>query len=361
MPLRQVQSQNTPIEALRRALTGERLHHAYLFAGPDGVGKGLTAQGLAEALLCERPLPDGDACGECNTCNRTQRRQHPDFHVVERGRKKDGNREQQIKIDQIRSLQQALSYKAYEASKRVIILFDAHAMNPATANALLKTLEEPGEDTHFVLVTAAPHLLLPTILSRCQRVRFGPLPRAVVAEHLLKGAGVTPEVADLLAGLSEGSIGRGLEIADSPVLSERQSLIEQIDDPQALYKVPALMDLAESLSRRKPDLPLIFQVLRSWFRDISLLQTGMPEEALVHRDLVDALKARARALSPTQTLARLTEVSQAEQAIAYGSANARMTLETLMLKLATQRPSASRKGPHAHSATLARLISTVSS
>ncbi|MFN3202828.1 MAG: DNA polymerase III subunit delta' [Bradymonadia bacterium] len=351
-----IESQSAPIEALRRALNGGRLHHAYLFAGPDGVGKALTAQALAEALLCETPLEMGDACGQCNTCLRTKQRQHPDLHIVQRGRKKDGSPEQQIKIDQIRTLQQALSYKAYEAHRRVVILLDAHAMNPATANALLKTLEEPGPNTHFILVSAAPHLLLPTILSRCQRVRFGPLPRNVVARHLAEKAGLEPEMADLLAGLAEGSIGRGLEIAESPVLAERLSLIEGIDDPEGIHKVPILIDLAESLARRKPDLPLVFQVMRSWFRDVLLVQTGMPAENLVHRDLLERLQQRAEGLTGPQVLERLAWVSDAEQAIAYRSANARMVLETMCLKLAMSHRSSK---PAQRSAQAARLASAV--
>lgn len=339
MPLKDIQSQDPAVEALRRAIANGRLHHAYLFAGPDGVGKALTAQALAEALLCDQPV-GGDACGECGACQRSHKRQHPDLHVVERGRKKDGSREQQIKIDQIRALQQALSYKAYEGRRRIVILLDAHAMNPATANALLKTLEEPGADTHFVLVSAAPHLLLPTIISRCQRVRFGPLPRAVVADHVARGASVDPEIADLLAGLAEGSIGRALALADSPVLGERLSLIEQIDDPKAIHKVPALMDLAESLGRRKDDLPLVFQMLRAWFRDILLIQLGADPSQLVHRDLIEPLRARSASLEAPQALERLTWVSEAEKAINHRSANARMTLETLLLRLATQRKSA---------------------
>lgn len=335
--LREVEGQGRAVEALRRALENNRLHHAFLFAGPDGVGKRLTAWALAGALLCEAPRPDADACGVCRACARVASGDHPDLHLVERELKPDGTPEGQIKIAQVRELQRKLSFKSFEGARRVALVLEPERMNDSTANALLKTLEEPGPGTHFVLVTAEANRLLPTIISRCQWVRFAPLPRALVAAKVAEQAGVEPAVADLLAGLGEGSIGKARQLADSPWLAERAALIERVDDPQALHQVPALLDLADRLARVKDELPLVFHLLRTWYRDVLMAHTGRPADALVHRDLAAQVDARAQTLSAPGAMARIDALNQAEYDILSRQANARLFLEGLFLKLANPR------------------------
>ena len=334
MPLHDVNGQAHAVGTLLRALGSGRLHHAYLFAGPDGVGKTLTARAMAAALLCHAPTPD--ACGRCSACHRVAESAHPDLHILKRREKEsgaDGALEQQIKIEQVRELQQALSYKAFEGKRRSVLILDAERMNAATSNALLKTLEEPGPDTHFALVSSAPHLLLPTILSRCQRVRFQPLERSVVAEALSARTGLDLAAADLLAGLAEGSIGRGLQLAESSLLAEREQLIARADDSDGRKHVPQLLDLAEELANRKNDLPLVFQILRTWYRDLLLLHAGVVPEKLVHRDQLERLRTRAAALTQEDVLQRLERIQTTERAL-EGAANARLSLETLLLRLA---------------------------
>ena len=334
MSLRDVEAQDRAIETLLRALVSGRLHHAYLFAGPDGVGKGLAAMALAQALLCTAPRDDGDGCGTCKGCARIADRHHPDLHVVERlpHATRKGELEKTIKIAQVRELQRDLSFKAFEGDRRVVVLREAERMTANTANALLKTLEEPRAGTHFVLVSASPHLLLPTIISRCQRVRFAPLPRAVVARHLAEKADLEPADADLLAALAEGSIGKGLALAESPILEHRAAFLAQVDDPDGLHRVPELIELAEKLARETEELPLYFHLLRTWYRDVLMVQTGMGPEVLVHRDLFEQARARAATVSPRAVMARLERVNDVESALAR-QANPRLSLETLLLGL----------------------------
>jgi len=337
MPLSAVEGQDRALEALRRALSNQRLHHAYLFAGPEGVGKGLAAQGLAEALLCTRPAADGDACSACSACRRTAQRQHPDLHIVERRAKgKTDERERQIKIDQVRDLQRALSFKSYEGARRVVLIFEPEKMNPATANALLKTLEEPGPDTHFVLVSAEAHRLLPTVISRCQRVRFRPLDRSLVARKLAELADIEADEAHLLAGLAEGSIGKGLTLQSSALLEQREEIIRRIDDPDGARRVPQLLDFAETLAKpdRRAGLPLVFHLMRTWYRDVLLVHEGFGDAALVHRDLAERLRQRAPRLPGPAVLERLTLLNEMESAIFDRNANARLSMESLVLRLA---------------------------
>src|SRR5579864_5978176 len=193
-----VRAQPTAVDTLRRALTANRVHHAYLFDGPDGVGKERTALGLAQALVCERRSPGSpDACGACRACARAVPRAgegrplHPDVVVLERGLYDPaaiGRRTpetQDLSIDQVRTLVLArAAFPPVEGRAKVFIVRRAEELSQPAANALLKTLEEPGPRTHFVLMSAVANALLATIRSRTQRVRFGLLPDDVVTELL---------------------------------------------------------------------------------------------------------------------------------------------------------------------------------
>ncbi len=334
MTLHTVQGQTHAIEVIRRALANGRLHHAYLFAGPSGVGKGLAAWALTQALFCESPAPNGDGCGRCNTCLRVADRQHPDLHVLERKEKSDGSLERQIRIDQVRTLQKSLSFKSFEGARRVVIILEPETMNPSTANALLKTLEEPGKDTHFILVCASPHRLLPTIISRCQRIRFAPLADELVADRLRHGLEMPMEQAQLIARLSEGSIGQAMELAESDILGEREKLFVHIDPSRGVAETQALLDLAESFARpdRRSSLKSVLHLLRSWYRDLLMLVSDAGAR-LVHADHEDELKRRAAGTTVGDVTRCLELLNQADEAIFERNGNARLNLESMFLGL----------------------------
>ena len=221
-----VRGQETAVGTLRRALRVGKVHHAYLFDGPDGVGKELAAIGLAQALLCERRDEDSDhACGVCSACERVTRGQavdgagggggrsvHPDLILLERGLYEPamiGRRTpetQDLSIDQVRTLVLARSaFAPHEGRAKVFVVRRAEELSVSAANALLKTLEEPGARTHFMLLSSQADSLLPTIRSRTQRVRFGLLPPAVVNE-LLVARGVEVKLAAETTELAGGSM-----------------------------------------------------------------------------------------------------------------------------------------------------------
>jgi DNA polymerase-3 subunit delta' len=236
--LQAVRSQPTAVETLRRALASGRVHHAYLFDGPDGVGKERAAFGLAQALVCERRAEgSADACGVCSACGRAVPRPgegraiHPDIGVLERGlydAAAIGRRSpevQDISIDQVRTLVLSrAAFAPYEGRAKVFIARRAEELSPAAANALLKTLEEPRARTHFVLLSSSADALLPTIRSRTQRVRFGTLPDDVVAE-LLAEHGVEHARAMDIARLAGGSMAAALVLSDPEASARRDEFV----------------------------------------------------------------------------------------------------------------------------------------
>lgn len=273
--LSQLRSQDTARRTIERALENERVHHAYLFAGPDGVGKELAAFGLAQALVCEkRGVSEGGlfgdgappsflACGACSACLRAvprdeeRRTVHPDIVIIERGlyaAQTIGRRTaetQDISIDQIRTLVLSrAAYAPHEGRAKVFIVRRVEELSIPAANALLKTLEEPGARTHFILLTSQPDALLPTILSRTMRVRFAPLPDDVVAS-LLEGRGITAERAREVARLSGGSVEAGEHLADPEESEARDRFVTRAFEALAAPGLEPLLALAEDAKKEK--------------------------------------------------------------------------------------------------------------
>lgn len=275
-----VLSQPTAVATLRRALAGGRVHHAYLFEGPEGVGKELAAFGLAQALVCEK-RQDGqsDACGACSACARVvvregqQRPVHPDVVVIERGLydpAQIGRRTpetQDISIDQVRTLVLArAAFAPHEGRAKVFIIRRAEELSISAANALLKTLEEPGKGTHFVLLSSAPDTLLPTIRSRTQRVRFAPLPDGVV-ESLLVKRGVEAPQAKAIALLAGGSVEAGLRLADPEQTEKREAFVLQALAALDAKELGLALALAEEAKKHKDALPIHLVALAARFAE----------------------------------------------------------------------------------------------
>jgi DNA polymerase III subunit delta' len=286
--LSQLRSQETAHRTITRALEHDKVHHAYLFVGRDGVGKELAAFGLAQALVCEKrgtsetglfgstAAPKDRACGECSACVRTVPREdrrpvHPDVVVIERGLyapQTIGRRTpetQDISIDQIRTLVLArAAFAPHEGRAKVFVIRRAEELSISAANSLLKTLEEPGNRTHFVLLTSQPEALLPTILSRALHVRFAPLPDELVAE-LLEARGIAADRAREVARLAAGSVEDGELLADADESDAREQFIARALEAVAAPRIDVALALAEDAKKAKDRLPALVAALASAF------------------------------------------------------------------------------------------------
>lgn len=215
-----VRHQERALSIVRRALASGRTHHAYLFEGPEGVGKELAARALAARMLCESgdESTDGEACGACRSCQLFASGNHPDFHLIHRGLHKH-HPERNIRagkglflvVDVIRHfLIEPASTTPNLGRRRVFLIRDAERMNEGAQNALLKTLEEPPGQCRLILVTSSAERLLPTIRSRCQRIPFDLLPTAFVQEQISAMGDASVDEARTLASLAQGRLGAAL-------------------------------------------------------------------------------------------------------------------------------------------------------
>lgn len=238
---RSVRGHDAALALLRRAVAHGRVASAYLFAGPLGVGKDRAALALAQVMNCPaRPDADADACGECAHCRHIADGQFVDLLVLKRefrdsasarDRESDEPDEKKLRmeivVDQIDAIIGRMAFRPHEGGTRWVIVREADRLNQSAANKLLKTLEEPPANTHFVLLSHRPSALLPTIRSRCQVVNFGLLSEADVGA-VLADLELPPEhVAELLP-LAEGSVGRALVYQDPKHLAARKKLLDEM-------------------------------------------------------------------------------------------------------------------------------------
>ena len=280
-------------ENLRRLVAAGRVPHGLLFAGPEGVGKKEFALELARGLICK----DG-GCEDCPVCGRigtfdipsTEKGEdydkvflsgHPDVGIVVPYKR-------QLRVGAIRELEREANFRPFEGGKRVFIIEDAHKMNDSSANALLKTLEEPPPTTHLILVTSRPDSLLQTIRSRCQTIRFAPV-SATEMEPILTSAGKSPEDARLAARVSGGSVGRALAIDAAEFREARDAMLGVIRSALVTGDISTMLRTSEQLgdAKNKDRFEENIGILQTLVRDLFAIQAGTSE--VVNSDIAAEL------------------------------------------------------------------------
>jgi DNA polymerase-3 subunit delta' len=326
MSFRDVLGHEKPIEFLKRAIRQDKVSHSFLFLGNDGIGKKWVALQFAKALNClERVSEDGDGCDQCLSCKKIEHRLHPDVLLLE----PEG---QTLKVDQVRQMQRDLAYRPYEGRRRVCILAAADRMAPNMSNTLLKTLEEPPLHTVIVLLANNPRFILPTILSRCQMIRFHPLPFPLVSNWLIEQKGFNGEEACLLASLSEGSPGKALEIREEIERIPRQELLMSLVGLKSL-PFEKKESWAESLSSNRENLILLLEVAKTLLRDLVMMKTLKNKSKLIHSDLAQEIESLATEWHLPSLLNRMEVLHQTTLAI-RSNANMPLALEAMMLSWA---------------------------
>ena len=336
--------QDRPIRILTTFLQNGTVPHALLFTGIEGVGKQSAAVTFAMACNCagdnsetksewgDNQAADGHSttnrpritnpCGNCKSCRKIESENHPDIIRI----KPSGVF---IKIDQIRALCQTLAMKPYEASMRVVLISDAHTMNPAAGNALLKVLEEPPTGTILILVANHTSDLLPTIVSRCRHIRFNPISRTKMESLLVDRHGLDPENAIIIAAMAGGSFSRALHMYRSNWINRRHWLISELDSLSS-ETISRLLAFGEQLAKNKDALPDALEVMKSWLRDL-VIDKLYPEK-LIHQDLAENVHRASQKMSTTSLLSKIETIQSTQNAIQAGT-NLRLAMETMVLKL----------------------------
>jgi DNA polymerase-3 subunit delta' len=351
VPFREIVGHRRLISLLSRAIARQTLPPSLLFAGPVGVGKRRVALAVAEAVNCLKPQSTGsalvshraegemspdpiDACGECASCKRIARGVHLDVIVIEPG--DSGS----IKIEQVRDAIDRADYRPFEGKRRVVIIDHADALVPQAQNALLKTLEEPPSASVFILVSAMPDALLPTVLSRCPRLRFGPLSAADVAGALIANHGYSDADARAAASDADGSIGRALEMNSTDVADAREEagrLLEQAARVSDLSRrIDAVRDLTASKGggpgAERDQLAACLRALASLLRDTSILALGGDRRMLGNADLEQPLTALARTFDARRSMSAYAAVDEALAALER-NASPKVVADWLVLQL----------------------------
>jgi DNA polymerase-3 subunit delta' len=279
-----------PLGLLAGSIARGTLPPSLLFTGPEGVGKRLAAQAVAEALNC-LSLQGQDACGSCAACRRIARGSHPDVLAIE------PPEVGATKIDVVRPAIAAAAYRPFEGRCRVVIVNEADRLTEDAANALLKSLEEPPAGTVFILVTARPEVLLPTIRSRCSQLRFGRLSASDVARFLVERQGMEAEEAHAVAAVADGSPGRALEAGTRAYRDGRTAALSALRAVSAASSPRARLQAAAGLMAGKPssagerdELATRITMLSSLLRDLALVAHGVRGEAIANADLADDLR-----------------------------------------------------------------------
>jgi DNA polymerase-3 subunit delta' len=321
--------QKRPIRILTTCLRNGNIPHALMFTGISGIGKRTTARLFSKACNCEL-LASGDSrkrldeipCCRCRSCRKIKSGNHPDIIHI----KPSGNI---IKIAQIRNLCHTLSMKPYEAKMRVVTISEAQNLNLEAGNALLKVLEEPPEQTIIILTALNTANLLPTIVSRCQEIRFGPISRKNLMRLLHDERGTETDVARIIAAMANGSISKALAMSDDQWINQRNWLIHELEILGS-RSIRGVMAFAEKLSSKKDKLPDALEVILTWLRDLWMV--GMDPEKIVNIDRIDGIQSNSGRVPPLSLLSKITAVQRAQKEL-QANTNLRLMLENLMLQL----------------------------
>lgn len=328
MSFTEIIGQEKPLTILRSALVNERLHHAYLFLGPEGVGKHTVATAFAKAVHCLEAI--NDFCGRCANCARIAGGNHPDVRFIEplAGKK-------EISIQQIRELGRELNYRSFTGKRKIAIIDPATLVNGSAQNALLKTLEEPPQDSLIILIAANLGGLLPTVRSRCLPVTFAPLTRAQIAAFLQSRQGMNGTDAEIAAALSMGSIGAALNFDRDELLEKRRIWLGMLSSLKTADYQGAMV-AAEALAGNRDETLKFLRWAESWFRDLLVYAVAGDSAQLVNLDMGGQIEQQSASGNLERKLEAISQSAGAAARI-QRNFNRRMVLEKFLFGVARAR------------------------
>ncbi len=328
----QILGQEKALGFLKKVISGDKIPHAYLFTGIEGVGKRTAALALARAVNCLSPAAE-DGCGNCKVCRQMDSGNFPDFYSID----PDG---QNIKIEQIREFNRSINYKPVSGKYRIAVINRAEMMTEEAANSFLKTLEEPPPGNIIVLKVIDPLDLLPTIVSRCQKVPFKPLSHEVIRNWLISEMEETPRRASLAAKISEGSLSAAIDMCESGFFKERDEILRNIAKLPGASGIQ-LLDMAGDYNKkyskkRDSNSPVdffgMFGLWKTFFRDLILAKEKVSADMIINDDFYERLEDISEKYSTDNLLNSFFVVDQCQRDL-LRNPNPNLMIEKMLLDL----------------------------
>jgi DNA polymerase-3 subunit delta' len=340
-------------QLLKRILAARRVPGAMLFSGEDGIGKKLFALEIAQALNCKSPH-GVEGCGQCPSCVRISKfnypqssesedwkgiiwTDHPDVGMVVAPKRV-------LLVEQMRLIEREANYRPYEGRARVFLIDDAEKLNESSANALLKVLEEPPHTSHIVLLTSRPDMLLPTIRSRCQMIRFSPLSPKEIETYLLQNKIATAGEARIRARVARGSLGRSIAGGFDDYLDYREEMMAVLKALAVSDDRIQLLRSAEEFNdaRHKDDYEPRLDILEALIRDAWMLSLQAPPDSIVNEDLLSQLQQIGERLDSRRPASWISQIEEMREQLCV-NINRKAATDSLFLTMAAAAPPLQRK------------------
>ena len=340
---------------LRKILEARRVPGALLFAGEDGIGKKLFALELARALNCREPQ-GVEGCGACPACKRIGADR---FHYPQSDDSDDWKGiiwtdhadvgmvvapKRVLLVDQMRAIEREANFRPYEGKARIFLIEEAEKLNEPSANALLKVLEEPPHTSHIILLTSRPDMLLSTIRSRCQMIRFAPVTPQEIETHLVKNGFASGGEARVLARVARGSLGRAVATEFAEYLEMRNSMLRVLQALAVSDDRIQLLRSAEEFNdaRRKDEYESRLDVLEALIRDAWMLALDAPADSVVNEDLLPELRKISERLDGRRPAAWISQIEELREQLIV-NINRKPATDALFLTMAAAAPPLGRK------------------
>lgn len=284
MDFNQIIGHEKQINSLKNAIDNGSISHSYLFEGEEGLGKRKVALAFSKTLLCKEEK--NSPCNTCSSCIKFDRGNHPDFKELspEKGL---------INLKQVEELISSVSTAPFESKRKIFLIDDSHLMNLEGKNKLLKTLEEPPEFMNIILVTSRTNRLLPTIVSRCQGIKFYPVDSFRIKDLLMKEYSIDRNNSKFIAEFTKGSVGKSIELAISEdFFKERDEIIKIIESILKGDKTRALSSI-DFFTSNKENIDEVLDIILYWFRDILIYKELGESSLILNKDKIEILSSQS--------------------------------------------------------------------
>lgn len=311
------------IKNLKQAIRNNNIAHSYLFEGPQSIGKKKLAKIFAKTLLCKSG--GLEPCNKCSSCIKIDSGNHPDFYIIS----PEGN---YFKKEQVDEIQRTMRMLPYEGVRKVYILEDIHKMTQEAENSFLKTLEEPPDYAVIIMTVINSYSILPTIVSRCQVVRFNSVDNKKIQDMLIHKFNKSKEEARFIASFSNGIVGKAINLAKSDEFkSLRKEVISTIDEILNSDRF-RVFSISQFFEENKEYIEDILDMMTLWFRDLLIIKESGNSEFLINKDKIDILNSHCYKLSRNKIHDIIDMIARTKNNI-FSNVNFQLAIEVLLLEM----------------------------